>query len=170
MRSSIFLFFARKTFLASTLTLKEPCVRQVKFVSVVRVFQKRGGLFRERLKRRKTNSQKRKRRFPFACTCALCLAELNDLTQEDASIRKAFKRQGETAQKEVAFMLITRFKSRLFPESDMDMKEWLGETDHVHLSSVLIKNVFPKLERSVFVVPDIQKVLKENPDIKAAFE
>lgn len=49
----------------------------------------------------------------------------------------------------------------------MDIKEWLGTTDHVHLSAVLIKNVFPKLDRSVFVVPDIQKILEENPDIKA---
>ncbi len=57
-------------------------------------------------------------------------------------------------------MLITRFKSRLFPESDMDIKEWIGTTDHVHLSAVLIKNVFPKLDRSTVMVPDI----------KAAFE
>lgn len=99
-----------------------------------------------------------------------CLAELSALIQEDASIRNAPKRQGESAQKEAALMLITRFKSRLFPESDMDMKEWLGTTDHVHLSAVLIKNVFPKLGRSTFVVPDIQKVLEENPDIRAAFE
>lgn len=99
-----------------------------------------------------------------------CLTELNALIQEDASIRNALKRHGETAQKEAAFILITRFKSRLFPESDMDMKEWLGATDHVHLSAVLIKNVFPKLDQSAFLVPDIQKILEENPDIRALFE